>query len=145
VFAERRVGVIRAALLSAWCVAASADAHAAASRYELAADTALDRKTGLTWQRNVAPEKHAWSDAKAYCHGLGDGWRLPGLKELLTLVDPTRASLAVDPEAFPDGAVSLWSASPFLGKSGGAWVVVFTYGQPSESPLDTMHDVRCVR
>jgi hypothetical protein len=146
VFAKlRKTALSCGVLLSTCCAAWIAHADAPGSRYELTAETAVDHSTGLTWQRKVAPTKYAWADAKAYCYGLGSGWRLPGLKELLTLVDPTRSNLAIDPEAFPDGAVSSWSASPFVGKSGGAWVVMFNYGQPVESPLDTMLDARCVR
>ena len=69
-----------------------------AGRYDLSVTgTARDVKTGLTWQR-VAPTtgRRKLADAKTYCAtgtGLsGTGWRLPTVKELLTLVDFTKPS-----------------------------------------------------
>ena len=57
----------------------------------------LDETTNLRWQTEypnlkageVSTERkatHTWSEAVAYCLELGDGWRLPTVTELRTLI-----------------------------------------------------------
>ena len=74
---------------------------------------------GLVWPRRAAPRRLAtalvpatrnsynWSGAKAYCGGVvlaGGGWRVPSVKELMTLVDFSVASPGptIDTTAFPN-------------------------------------------
>jgi Protein of unknown function (DUF1566) len=51
----------------------------------------LDRETGLVWEKSPSTSKFTWSLASAHCWNLNvggrAGWRLPGLQELLSLVD----------------------------------------------------------
>jgi hypothetical protein len=59
-------------------------------RFELTADTALDRQTGLTWQRAPGSDAMAQELHAAYCAGLataGGHWRAPTLPELMVLLD----------------------------------------------------------
>jgi hypothetical protein len=125
--------------------AVSADAPA--DQYEVTADTVKDRKTGLTWQRNVEPTSRTWAAAKAYCEGLSPGgWRLPRLKELLTLVDTTRSNPAIDVNAFPNTVSErYWSATPYAGTTGSAWTVIFAVGYSSYQNAEDPYFVRCVR
>src|SRR5262245_24548289 len=64
----------------------------------------LDRETGLVWEKipNTAPM--LWEPALEYCinHRVGDrqGWRLPTMAELRSLVDPT-ATLPALPAGHP--------------------------------------------
>lgn len=83
------------------------------------ADTVvLDGATGLTWAQAVAPGLRPWAESISYCDGLhaaGKAWRLPSMKELLTLGDEKLAPPSVDPTAFPDtptGAFWTFSTRP---------------------------------
>jgi hypothetical protein len=49
-----------------------------------------DRVTGLFWQLDIASTEHGWDEARAVCDGLADDgrtWRLPAVRELLSLLD----------------------------------------------------------
>ena len=81
-------------------------------------DTVTDTHTQLEWQRKYG-DNDTIEDARAYCANLGTGWRLPGLNELLTLVDPTRYEPAIDPvfPAVPLGGM-FWTNTPMVALSG---------------------------
>ena len=70
----------------------------------LPSNTVYDSVTGLTWQRNVGPTDD-W-DAATYCGmaasgNVPNGWRLPQVKELLSIVEfDSTSSIAIDPVAF---------------------------------------------
>lgn len=51
-----------------------------ASRYQVAAGYVTDATTGLTWEQAAPARNMNWSAAKAYCAGLGGGFRLPSLR-----------------------------------------------------------------
>lgn len=137
------------------CVRSDAPRGGLFSRYQVdeAAGTVTDTRTGLVWQRAVHDETD-WSQAKAYCDQLGDGYRLPGLNELLTLVDPTRLEPALS-SLFPDIPLAglFWSAAQSVVTEGGHMSVLVTTGQAGDHDLTlsaqgqvrlTSH-VRCVR
>ena len=129
--------------------------------------TVTDMGTGLTWQRRLDPQLRNHADALSYCNELaaaGGGWRLPSVKELLTIVDETRVNPASDPAVFPD--VPAYDESHQLGfwsdtAQGGEmfslfederWYVRFYFGETwsTQYPrgtvkLDTEISVRCVR
>lgn len=115
-------------------------------------DTVTDNFTLFEWQRGFSDAK-TWSKAKTYCEtGIknilpGDGWRLPGVKELTTLVDVSKKTdPAIDIVAFPDPPGQLfWSFSPLAGGPGGAWDVFFNSGLVGSSNVDNTFRVRCVR
>jgi len=127
----------------------SANADAPAGRYTTANATVYDTKTKLTWQQTVPSATYNWADAKAYCAGLnlnGTGWRLPTCKELQTIVDDSRTSPAIDPNAFPSTPTrSFWSSSPFVTVSSEAWLVSFSNGNTSINVVSSLDNVRCVR
>ena len=132
----------------------SADASAPAGRYQTTSATVYDTKTRLTWQRPAALSPTAtWADAKTFCSLVvgtlvgGTGWRLPTLKELLTIVDYSQATAPIiDQSAFP-GTPSerFWSSSPLAGSSSSAWSVYFYSGCPYQSAVSNLNYVRCVR
>ena len=98
----------------------------------------------LEWQANVPDEEFTWEEAKAYAASLGDGWRLPTIKELLTLVDYGRKSPACI--VFPDCPCDwFWSSSPVSGHATRAWGVYFTSGVTDYSGVSSTYRVRCVR
>lgn len=77
------------------------------THYVVSQDTVQDKWTNLTWQRARSDTALDHDAAMEYCLHLGlDGasWRVPTLKELLSLVDGSRARPVVNPDAFPKGA-----------------------------------------
>jgi hypothetical protein len=129
------------------CASASADAPE--DQYTLHENIVEDNRTGLTWQRQVPTESFTWEEAKSYCDQLtldGGGWRLPAYKELLTIIDPTVSSPAIDGKAFPSTPRAwFWTASTYLGVAGHAWQVFFLDGTTIDVENTKTNRVRCVR
>jgi len=122
-------------------------ADAPLGRYTTSADTVLDTKTRLTWQRALPAQAYSQAAGISYCSSLalsGGGWRLPTVMELQSLVDDTRASPAIDPDAFP-GTPSerFWTSS--IPGSGNGWYVSFGKGDSGGQPGTQLFRVRCVR
>ncbi len=142
-------------------VATPAWAKASAGRFVVSADvkTVYDNRTKLTWQRDVPASggansngTYTWANALTYCSGNtaglpGSGWRLPNVRELLSLVDrKQKTAPAIDGAVFPGTPGTLfWSATPFQGGSSSAWYVHFYYGYASNSDVPYVNRVRCVR
>jgi hypothetical protein len=103
-----------------------------------------DELTGLVWQQRESTIEMTWADAQNYC---SSGFRLPTLKELLSLVDITVTSGAtINQAAFPKTPTeSFWSSSPYAGRSGPRWHVNFGYGYSSFDDASSYYRVRCVR
>ncbi len=137
--------------------------------YTVTDSTVHDNGTSLTWQRGTSPLSMLPTDAATYCSGLtlaGGGWRLPSVKELESIVDPTRIAPVLDPSVFdiaaePDGSVnqrifhtsSIWYGIP---NSGETWYVDFDLGWNGTAsnnipgilggnPLENFHSARCVK
>ena len=139
------------------------DAAAPAGHYVVTAGsgtgngTVYDSKSKLTWQQTVSPTTYTWADAKTYCAGVGaslggTGWRVPTIKELLSIVDFSQpAGLYIDTNTFlstPVGGkigLEFWSSSPLAGSSSDAWSVNFIYGRSDSFHTANAYDVRCVR
>lgn len=129
--------------------------------------TVTDLGTGLTWQRQLDPELRSHANALSYCDELpaaGGGWRVPSVKELLTIVDESRVNPASNPEVFPDvpafdesHQLSFWSDSAqggeyFAGDENERWYLRLYFGETWSTrlprttvTLDTEIFVRCVR
>ncbi len=111
-------------------------------------DTIYDSKTRLTWQKVGGEETpRIWEEALAYCEGLylGDhaDWRLPNIRELLTIVDDSVFNPAIN-------AVFQCHSSPYWSSTTGyyhdsAWGVHFFYGDDYRSIKTYQYYVRCVR
>ena len=113
--------------------------------YPLHESVAIDTDTGLMWQRfnlgQVFENGQATGDAQrlnfddalkeaSECEHLGfKDWRVPTIKELLSIVDYERFNPAIDTNVFL-GAVPdyYWSSSPVTDVSGNGWVVDFYDG-----------------
>jgi hypothetical protein len=128
-----------------------ADASAPAGRYTIGGGTVYDTKTKLTWQQASPSTKYGWTDAKSYCAGLGatlggTGWRLPTIKELLTIVDySSQVDPLIDATAFPatPQIAAFLSSTPVAGLPDTWLVVTFAIGEIlGSSGADY---VRCVR
>jgi len=109
-------------------------------------DTVVDNYTGLTWERNVGPQLDI-SGCFAYCAALGDGFRMPTLKELMTLVDPTKYDPAIDGTTFPNTpAGDFWTSTEAQPATGYYYYMEFDYGQVVNDSSDSSSAlyVRCV-
>jgi len=68
-------------------------------------------------------------DAEAAVAALGEGWRLPTVDELQTILDRSRHSPAADTDRFPDTQLEpYWSSTPCSWDSDARWVVNFDDG-----------------
>jgi hypothetical protein len=62
-----------------------------------------DTLTSLVWQQQPSTTTMSLADAQTYCSSAGSGFRLPTLKELLSIVDLTVTSgPPIDQTAFPN-------------------------------------------
>jgi hypothetical protein len=125
-------------------------ADAPPSRYVVDADTVTDTKTTLVWQRMPGTHAVTFAAAQSYCQSLtlaGGGWRLPAMKELATLVDPTRYDPAIDSNVFPgDASDFYWSSTAVQVITGlRVYGVGFTDGAVNAETSDASHSARCVR
>jgi hypothetical protein len=111
--------------------------------------TVKDNVTNLVWQQEVPTDFCTWEEANAFCASLplaGGGWRLPTRIELVSLVDFTQRSPAIDTSAFPNTPPNaFWSWSAVVGPSGLAWRVNFLNGCTEYKYVLDSSYVRCVR
>ena len=111
----------------------------------------LDRETNLIWTADNALEKRVdWNDAKkaaSACRiGGAETWRLPAVKELISIVDYGREDPAIDVAFFRCKSNWYWSASPCAWAPGSvAWVVNFNYGSVYGGGQGSTAFVRAVR
>jgi hypothetical protein len=75
----------------------------------------IDRGTGLTWQSASVGSTMAWQTALAYCDDLvldgASNWRLPNIKEMLSIVDG-RYDPAISPTfSIPQNTI-FWTSTP---------------------------------
>jgi Protein of unknown function (DUF1566) len=122
--------------------------------YTVANGTVTDHYTGLTWQQNVSVNSYGPlpGPAASYCSSLtlaGGGWRLPSLKELLTLVDfcAPQPGPTIDKAVFPNTPAEwLWSSSTSPGLTQFDWGVDFYSGTAHPAHwISGGCPVRCVR
>lgn len=123
---------------------------ASGSRFVVEGDSVHDRTTGLQWTRgNVGEKALNWADAKAAAAAVRIGdrtdWRLPTIRELLTLADYERKDPAIDP-AFKCDSAWYWTSTPAAASpSGCAWIVYFGSGHSSWGYQSFEGQVRAVR
>lgn len=109
-------------------------------------DVVTDPYTGLIWQRTISPASFTQAAAITYCSGVGGGYRLPTVLELLSIVDDTRTGPAIDTTAFASAPAELfWSSTPYAGGGGNGWFVNFGRGPSSMNNDTNPYRVRCVR
>ncbi|TGK37473.1 DUF1566 domain-containing protein [Leptospira gomenensis] len=130
--------------------------------------TILDQKSGLVWQKCASGQgtagdsytacgtgtatTYTWADALAYCNGLNlngiTGWRLPSVKELVSLADYSRAAApAIDTTFFPATTGSYWTSTnhPSGSYRNHAYFIAFNAGTYDTVVKTTAYRVRCVR
>jgi len=137
---------------SARCVRSAAIAGGAEpppARYAISNGTVHDAKTGLTWQQVFALANYSQPDAQTYCTNLNLGgfrWRLPTMKELLTLVDFSQSSSpTIDLTAFPGTPEDeFWTSTAYAGGAGRGLGVDFSYGLAYTTSVSIPYNARCV-
>lgn len=127
-------------------------ADAPGSRYSASGGVVTDNCTGLRWQQAQSIER-TWAAAVTYCQTNpdllpGNGWRLPTIKELQSIVDETAFSPAIDGVFSPTSTgACFWSSSPVVGDQNKAWFIFSDTGQ-AYNRYRVVNDscrVRCVR
>lgn len=102
-----------------------------------------DQSTRLTWTQAVGAG--SWGSALAYCSGLGAGWRLPTAKELLSIVDDSRTSPAINMTAFPNcPSEKFWTNTVSSGDTSKYWTINFTDGSSEVLATSSSARVRCI-
>ncbi len=107
-------------------------------RFSADAETVLDRATGRMWAKAPGMDKGAvsWSEAlflvaemnRSRWAGYGD-WRLPGVRELESLVDTKAHSPALsEGHPFAEPPQGCWTATTSVYEPSYAWVVYFREG-----------------
>lgn len=123
--------------------------------YDIGNGTILEYTTGLIWQQQDDNIQRSWQGALAYCEGLqlagSAEWKLPDVKELLSIVDYNNQNPTIDTSYFPGTNNSdYWTSSTLITNSNdgsSAWSINFGNGYTtpnikSDGPLNL---VRCVR
>jgi len=106
----------------------------------------LDRATGLVWERAFTTGGGSIADCAAHCASLGEGWRMPTIKELFSVLDLTRSTPPIDPTVFTATSIGggLRSASVHSTNGSYSWVVFGGDGHPFPFP-DSPYGVACVK
>ena len=126
------------AIASALCaqeieISAAPITHEGRPRFTVDGATVHDNATGLIWTREtLAGGRRKWADAQkaaSECRISGfTDWRLPTIKELLSIVDYSRTEPAID-TAFQCESAWYWSSTPYASSpSDYAWLVYFDDG-----------------
>ena len=112
----------------------------------------FDNNTGLMWQQKTTSCWYSSGAQSTYCDNLTYGgysdWRLPTPLELLTIVDNSKKSPAIDTTYFPSTPSDNFCTS---GTTGSARLLVnFTIGELSSWAASSSNDdikiyIRCVR
>jgi len=151
------------------CLSNLPPANPDAAYVDHADGTVTDTRSGLTWKH--CAEGQAWDGAactggasfsdwntalplaEASSFAGQTDWRLPNLKEVLSLVETCRGDPAINNTVFPNTAFamaesfSFWTSTPQLGSAGQneAWFVRTGRGDIGNDPRNATKLVRIVR
>ncbi len=106
-----------------------------------------DKRKIFMWQTESFKDMMTWAEAVEECKNLRIGgytdWRLPTIKELLSLVNYSLFNPATSmPNTIPS---FYWSSTTSASNTGSAWGVNFSYGHDFSSDKDNSYYVRAVR
>jgi hypothetical protein len=117
-------------------------------------DSTVDSMTNLEWQTTgLEDSPRIWAEAIAYCESLDHAdksdWRLPSIKELVTLIDEADATApVVDTATFGEtSATSFWSSTPGVPFSPDrvAFTLETGFGSTPTVKMTDVSAARCVR
>jgi len=114
--------------------------------------TITDNATGLEWVASPTAAgvggTYLWGAAITACEGLTyaghDDWRLPNVKELISIVDYGRVGPAIDP-LFTSQSTAYWSSTTYADGTDYAWAVDFGAGFVGFGGKGSRYYVRPVR
>ncbi len=131
------------------------------SRYELLnSNTEVkDTQTGLIWQRCSLGQTwsgtnctgtagtYNWTNALQTAKNIGNGWRVPNINELGSLIELACASPSINETYFPNTkSFSYLSSSTLAASTDYAWIVYFAQGNYNGFPKNNYNGyVRLVR
>ena len=109
-----------------------------------------DSKTQLQWKDDAIGSTMTWTEAISYCESLTfatySDWRLPNIKELISLVDDSKTSPSIDTNVFEHTTSNLyWSSTTYVGNTSSMWGIYFVDGYQSRSIKSDSYYVRCIR
>ena len=117
--------------------------------------TVTDLSTGLMWAKDMhsAGCNHGkmltWQGAMQYAKSLSfagySDWRLPSIKELVSIADYSKLSPAIHGIFKGTPCGYFWSGSNFKSDTRGAWVVGFDTGRVNGDDKSEFFYIRCVR
>ena len=112
------------------------------------AHTIINKRTGLMWQRETFPSALNWKAALAHCESLTldnySDWRLPNIKELLSIVKFSENNPSIFPE-FDTMTAFYWSSTTHTKNVKNALGVDFDFGTTGNQEKVLLHYVRAVR
>jgi len=108
---------------------------------------------GLVWSKQTSNTEISWQDANAYCNnldagGMSEGWFLPTVEELRTLVAFDKVNPAADTSLFEVAEVVAnkafyWTATEQVGDTGKTWQINFSNGYTAPADKTLSRWVRC--
>ena len=108
---------------------------------------------GLVWSKQTSNTEISWEDANAYCNnlqagGMSEGWFLPTVEELRTLVAFDKVNPAADTSLFEVAEVVAnkafyWTATEQAGDTGKTWQINFANGYTAPADKTLSRWVRC--
>ncbi len=112
--------------------------------------TVTDIDNGLMWQKNDDDIVRTWREGLSHCEGLSlagySDWKLPDIRELISITDDTKYSPAADMALLPKVLMSpYWSATTYVYDASNAWAVDFDHGSVIYNAKADGASVRCVR
>ena len=120
----------------------------ASNRFVMSTDgtEVCDKTTGLHWEQMPDTVPRQWQAAIAFCPTLGSGYRLPEVKELLSLVDFSQFDPALPAShPFSNAQSSIYWSATGTAFPTDACSVVFRDGAISRSFKTNPLNVWCVR
>ncbi|WP_084419299.1 Lcl domain-containing protein [Photobacterium sp. J15] len=79
--------------------------------------TVTEQITDRMWQQKIDYQRRTWEESIKYCENLDyagyDDWRLPNIKEMVSIVNYNKTSPAIDEEFFPETPVKyfFWTST----------------------------------
>lgn len=137
---------------SAWNALKSSFGNSKDGRfYRSSKGVVYDSKLKLLWQDDDSAKytKRSWSGAKSYCSSLSlagfSDWRLPAIRELLSITDLSTYKPAIKVAFRNTKSDYYWSSTSNASDSSYAWGVRFDYGSDGRDSKSDSSFVRCVR